>query len=223
MARRAKRVAGAGRGIFSLVRNRQRDFVAAGVFVVGLAVPTPIPFDVRILIAFDAAALAFLGLAWSAMVRANTASMPGHARRHDEGKWIALAIGVVIGSAMTVAVAAELQGAKEGPSAARVALAAATILLSWAFTNTLFALHYAHAYYGEAKHSAQGLEFPGTPDPGYWDFVYFAFVVGTTFQTSDVAVKSSHIRRTVAVQGALAYFFTVVVLAISVNVLASLG
>jgi uncharacterized membrane protein len=47
--------------------------------------------------------------------------------------------------------------------------------------------------------------------------------VGTTFQTSDVAVKSSRIRRTVAVQGALAYFFTVVVLAISVNVLASLG
>jgi uncharacterized membrane protein len=223
MARRAKRVTGAGGGIFSLLRNRWRDFVAALVFALGLGVPAPLAFDVRILIAFDAAALAFLVCAVFAMARADTASMPGHARRHDEGKWTALVIGVAIGTAVIVAVAAELHGAKQDPSAARIGLAAATIILSWAFTNTLFALHYAHAYYGEAKHSAEGLEFPSTPHPNYWDFVYFAFVVGTTFQTSDVAVKSSHIRRTVAVQGALAYFFTVVVLAISVNVLASQG
>jgi hypothetical protein len=93
-----------------------------------------------------------------------------------------------------VAVAAELHG-KEELSAARIALAAATILLSWAFTNTLFALHYAHAYYGEASHSAGGLGFPETEKPDYWDFVYFAFVIGTTFQTSDVEIRSRHIRK----------------------------
>jgi uncharacterized membrane protein len=206
----------------ALVRNRQRDFFAAAVFAAALVVPAPMPFDVRVLIAFDGAAFAFLALAWIAMSRCNTDSMPRLARAHDEGKWTALALGVGIASAVIVAVAAELHGVKE-PSTGRVALAAVTIVLSWAFSNTLFALHYAHAFYGEAKHSAGGLDFPDTPRPDYWDFVYFAFVVGTTFQTSDVAIKSRHIRRTVAVQGALAYFFTVVVLAISVSVLASLG
>jgi uncharacterized membrane protein len=206
----------------SVMRNRSRDFFAAGLFLLGLVLPAPASFDVRVLIAFDAAALAFLVAVAIEMARSPVATMPRRAKTHDEGKWTALVLGVGIATAVVVAVAAELHG-KEESSAAHIALAAATILLSWAFTNTLFALHYAHAYYGEASHSAGGLGFPETEKPDYWDFVYFAFVIGTTFQTSDVEIRSRHIRRTVAAQGALAYFFTVVVLAISVNVVASLA
>jgi len=211
-----------GRFLPSIVRKRPHDFLAAAVLLAGLALPWPLRFDVRVLIAFDAAALVFLVAVWIAMARTGTAEMARRAKDHDEGKWTALAIGVGIAVAVVVAVAAELHGMKE-PAIARVALAATTIVLSWAFTNTLFALHYAHACYGVAAQRAKGLVFPGTDHPDYWDFVYFAFVVGTTFQTSDVAIHSSHIRRIVAAQGALAYFFTVVVLAISVNVVAGLA
>jgi uncharacterized membrane protein len=206
----------------ALLRHRVRDFLAALLFLAGIALPISVPLDVRVLTAFDVAALARLLMAWAAMARTDIADMPRHARDFDEGKWTALALGVATAIAVLIAVAVELKGARE-LSNARIGLAAATIFLSWAFTNTLFALHYAHAYYGEAKHSAGGLNFPGTERPDYWDFVYFAFVVGSTFQTSDVAITSRHIRRTVAVQGALAYFFTVIVLAISVSVIASLG
>ena len=206
----------------ALLRYRVRDFAAALLLLVGLAVPSSMPFDLRALIAFDVAALARLIAAWVAMLRTSVSDMPRHAREHDEGKWTALALGVGIATAVIVAVIIELKGVRE-PSAFRIALAAATILLSWILSNTLFALHYAHAYYGEHAHSAKGLNFPGTERPDYWDFVYFAFVVGSTFQTSDVAITSRRIRRTVTAQAALAYFFTVVVLAISVSVIASLG
>ena len=222
MARDHKASSRRGRFLPSIVRKRPHDFLAAAVLLVGLALPLPLRFDVRVLIAFDAAALVFLAAVWIAMARTGTAEMARRAKDHDEGKWTALAIGVGIAVAVVVAVAAELHGMKE-PAIARVALAATTIVLSWAFSNTLFALHYAHACYGEAPYGVKGLVFPGTDHPDYWDFVYFAFVVGTTFQTSDVAIHSSHIRRIVTAQGALAYFFTVVVLAISVNVVAGLA
>ena len=62
-----------------------------------------------------------------------------------------------------------------------------TVVLSWAFIHTIFALHYAHDFYGARPHES-GLRFPGGGEPDYWDFIYFAFVIGMTFQVSDVAV-----------------------------------
>ena len=80
-------------------------------------------------------------------------------------------------------------------SAADLFLATITILLSWAFTHTIFALHYAHEYYDR---TAGGMAFPGEErEPDYWDFVYFSFVIGMTSQVSDVGVTSKEIRRTV--------------------------
>ena len=101
------------------------------------------------------------------------------------------------------------------------ALAIGTVVLSWTFIHTIFALHYAHEFYGEGRHR-NGLHFPGEGQPDYWDFVYFAFVIGMTFQVSDVAVVHKSVRRLVVVHGVLSFFFTTAIIAMSVNIAAGI-
>ncbi len=84
----------------------------------------------------------------------------------------------------------------------------------------MFALHYAHDYYGEGNR-ANGLIFPGKDKPDYWDFMYFAFVIGMTFQVSDVQVSNRLIRRLVVTHGALSFVFNAAILAVTVNLATS--
>jgi uncharacterized membrane protein len=111
----------------------------------------------------------------------------------------------------------------------RVGLAGLTILCSWFMTHTMFALHYAHGYYSVAdpaedeRSDVGGLEFPGDcHEPDYWDFLYFSFVIGMTFQTSDVAISRRKLRRLTLGHSILAFFFNTVILALSINIMAGL-
>jgi uncharacterized membrane protein len=120
-----------------------------------------------------------------------------------------------------VAIFAELATAKGSTNFGwHAALAVTTIALSWTFIHVLFALHYAHDYYGSGTR-ANGLIFPGDDKPDYWDFAYFAFVVGMTFQVSDVQVSNRLIRRLVVTHGALSFVFNTAILAVSVNLATS--
>jgi uncharacterized membrane protein len=106
----------------------------------------------------------------------------------------------------------------------RIVLASLSMLASWTLTHTMFALYYAHHYYGtgDADHADRGgLQFPGEPTPDYWDFFYFSFVIGMTCQVSDVQVGSRPMRRLVLIHGVLSFFFNAVILALAVNFLAS--
>src|SRR5262249_31805583 len=130
--------------------------------------------------------------------------------------------------AILLAIAFELHGLRDPASGAggRVVLAGLTILLAWFFMNTMFALHYAHDFYGDAEGpteaDARGLDFPGRAEPDYWDFLYFSFTIGMTFQVSDVQIESHRLRRTALAHGVLAFFFNVVVLALTINIIAGL-
>jgi uncharacterized membrane protein len=99
------------------------------------------------------------------------------------------------------------------------ALAIVTVVLSWTFIQAIFALHYAHDFYGTGRR-ANGLKFPDDDKPDYWDFVYFSFVIGMTFQVSDVQVTNKWIRRSVVAHGVLSFFFTTTVVALTVNMAA---
>jgi uncharacterized membrane protein len=104
-----------------------------------------------------------------------------------------------------------------------LALGMGTILLSWLFMHTIFALHYAHEYYGEGRDaSIGGLDFPGGQDPDHWDFLYFSFVIAMTSQVSDVQITSKVVRRLVNIHGVLSFFFNVAVLALMINMVSSL-
>ncbi len=146
------------------------------------------------------------------------------ARALDERAWVILALTV---SAAVVSLGALGFVLQKGaaPSATRVALTCLAVALSWLLAHTTFALHYAHLYYDDVDNRGGpdrgGLQFPGTEPPDYWDFIYYAFVVGMTCQVSDVQVTSRAMRRLTLVHGVLAFFFNTGVLALAVNILAS--
>jgi len=174
------------------------------------------------LLGFDAGALSFMGLQLREFSRATPAGMRKKARHQDAGRWGILWSGVAISTVVLVALGTELEAGKTGGLVA-IVVAAASIMLSWAFLNTLFALHYAHGYYGDYGEQHRGLDFPGGGEPDYWDFAYFAIVIGMTFQVSDVQVTSRELRRMVLIHGVIAFFFNVFIVAVSVNIVAGQG
>jgi uncharacterized membrane protein len=193
--------------------------VIAGV---GACLMSGLGFAQSIVYAFTLAAAAFLAAVMYLFARTgDSESIRTRARKEDPGRRVRLWSGVSVSIVTLVALGLELHAGKSGGLLDLVTCAVA-LLLSWLFMNTLFALHYAHQFYGDDARLQRrgGLEFPGCDDPDYWDFVYFAIVVGMTFQVSDVQVTSRSIRRTVLVHGLVAFVFNMVIIALSVNVVA---
>ena len=157
---------------------------------------------------------------------AMTASAPiaeirKHAALQDEGALALMVLTIVAALASLAAIFAELTADGDNrPGVWPHMLAIATVVLSWAFIHTIFALHYAYDFYGDGKR-ANGLKFPGDDKPDYWDFMYFSFVVGMTFQVSDVAVTNKWIRRSVVAHGIVSFFFSTTVVALTVNMAAN--
>jgi uncharacterized membrane protein len=90
----------------------------------------------------------------------------------------------------------------------------------------LFASKYAHLYYGDhptrKNEIAKGLDIPGDESPDYMDFAYFAFVIGMTFQVSDIEINSKRMRRLVLMHGLISFIFNTVIVALSINVIVNL-
>lgn len=108
-----------------------------------------------------------------------------------------------------------------GHQPAIVALLLVTLALAWLFSNLVYTMHYAHLFYlrGTAGNDRQGLDFPETPEPEYPDFLYFAFTLGMTFQTSDIAVTDKAMRSVVVLHCLAAFIFNLGILAFTINVL----
>ena len=132
---------------------------------------------------------------------------------------------IVAALASLAAIAVELHGIRDSGGAriegGRLMLAGGTILASWIFVHTMFALHYAHDYYAGGDDRG-GLKFPTDTPPDYWDFLYFSFTMGAASQTSDVTVVASRMRRFVLAHTILSFLFNTTVLALAINVGASL-
>lgn len=175
-----------------------------------------------LLLGFDLGALLFLSMLARMFHRATATHMARQACVQDTGRrttlWVAVALSVVV----MVALSTEMHAAKGGGATA-MGMAALSIVLSWLFMNTMYALHYAHGYYGDFGKQHEGLEFPGTKQPDYWDFLYFALVIGMCFQVSDVQITSHTLRRTALLHSVVAFFFNVFIIAISVNIAAGLA
>ena len=187
---------------------------AAGLYAAGL------PLMLALLLGFDAGALVFLVATARVFGRTSAESMRRHAQEQDVGRSGVLWSSVALSCMVMMALWVELRGEGGAGSAIAMLAAAATIILSWLYMNMIFALHYAHGYYGHRNAMHKGLDFPGTEDPDYWDFAYFALVLGMTFQVSDVQIVNRRLRRTALTHSVIAFFFNVFIIAISVNVAA---
>ncbi len=208
-----------------LVRLHARLLISIGVGigVLLLSLGTGWQVATKALIGWDIGVGLYLLLLFLMMARAPVATIRRRAAIQDEGALALLLLCPCAAIASLAAVLLELGTAQTSEAWSQLAFGMGTILLSWLFVHTIFALHYAHEYYGERwDEQVGGLKFPGTQPPDYWDFLYFSFVIAMTSQVSDVAVTGKVIRRLVNAHGVLSFFFNVSVLALTVNMVSSL-
>ncbi|MFM5895075.1 MAG: DUF1345 domain-containing protein [Novosphingobium sp.] len=171
---------------------------------------------------FDIAVTVFIVSLWPLRRDHCADDMLRHSTENDANRGLVLLLTGVISVVVMVAMVAELPAAHNG-SVLAISKLIATLTLGWLFANVIFALHYAHMFYTPANEPggwSGGLEFPGTSEPDYWDFIYFSFTAGMSFAASDVNVRRGDIRRVLVAQCLLAFFFNIGALAFSINVLA---
>jgi len=204
-----------------VVYARPRTFISIAIGIAAFFVlPGSLRLVTRLLISWDIFVAVYLVLVYSLVFSSGLAHIRRNAILQDDGRFLILLVTALGAFASIAAIIFGLDD--QHRSSPELALATATIALSWAAVHTTFALHYAHEYYRGDKPG--GLDFPaGHADekPDYWDFVYFSFVIGMTAQVSDVGVTDKIIRRTATVHGIISFVFNTALVALMVNIAAS--
>ena len=193
-----------------------------GVVALVVAVALGTPASGAVLLGWDAAALTFLALVWLSVAPMNAAATARSAVSEDASRTEGEAVMLGAGTASLVAVGLTLVEAGRSTGATRallIALAVASVVLGWASVHTIYALRYARLYYGKP---AGGIDFNGDDQPSYLDFAYVALTVGMTSQVSDTSLTTPAMRRTAIRHALLAYLFATVVVALTINIVASL-
>jgi len=182
----------------------------------------------KTVLGWDVFALTYVILCWIVYFSRSASQIRLYAQKED-GSRIFVSIIIIIASfasMLTVLLLILSQETTETSKLIYVPLAVSGMLLSWFMVHTVFGFHYAHMYYGDddehpEKH-AEGLSFPKEKAPDYLDFAYFAFVIGMTFQVSDVEITSRRIRRQALAHGLLSFGLNTFVVALTINLIAGL-
>jgi uncharacterized membrane protein len=198
--------------------------------LVALLIPSWLHLPTRILCAWNVGIDCFLALTLWKMAKATPEKMRRYAQHEYEGR-LGILILVIAAACASVLAIGFLLNDKKGIGVSiltlHVILSLMTIVGSWLLVHTIFTLQYAHIYYhidGDRNGSeeSRGLDFPEDCEPDYWDFLYFSFVIGMTSQVSDVQITSRQMRRLALIHGVLSFFFNTSILAMSINIIASL-
>lgn len=200
--------------------------VVIGALVAWLLWPA-LPFPYPMALGWIVGVTLFLAGTAVILSRATPDRMRARARRQDPLRAVLFAVVLAAAAVSFVALGFLLGKDASGHMAVapRILIAGLAVVASWTLTHTIFALHYAHLYYGddplqEGVQDRGGLKFPEERSPDFWDFLYFSFVVGMTCQVSDVQVTSRHMRRMTLGHGVLSFLFNAVILALAVNFIA---
>jgi uncharacterized membrane protein len=207
-----------------VARRRLFSSIIAGLLLLAL-LPGSMWMTKRLLLAWDLTAVIYVVFAFWMFARSTVDTCHRRARLYDEADWVILLLVIVSAAASFAAIFAELADVKAGrePASVGLAIACATVALSWTFTHTIFTLHYANVYYRpDSLGTPGGLKFPGDRPPHYGDFLYYSFVIGCATQTGDVGTVSSAMRRLTLIHGIVAFAFNTAILALMINVGAGL-
>jgi uncharacterized membrane protein len=185
------------------------------------------PATLAALVGWNLAVAAYMALTWRLFLTASEADVRTNAARQDERGWVILLMIVVAVAASVAAIVSTMLSVKhlpQGEQAPAAGLAALTLAASWGMLQTVFAVHYAHAHFNDVAERGEsaGIAFPGDPARSYMDFAYLAICVGATCQVSDPTVTDSRLRNLVTAHAVTAFFYNTAVLALGINILASL-
>lgn len=179
----------------------------------------------RLLVAWNVGAWCYLLTIWLKMVRAHAGDVKRLAGAEDQGAQLVLVLVCVAAVASLAAIIIELAGSGHQDQARRLvhyAFVGGTVLGSWLLIGTIFALHYARLFYSENSDNLPLRFADGERNPDYWDFLYFSFTISVAVQTSDVAVATRALRKTVLAHSVIGFLFNAAILGFSINVAAGL-
>ena len=173
----------------------------------------------RYVAAWCAFAFVLLVMIWFGAMSGDPQRTRRRAAANDPGKNLVLIVifaACVVGFLTAIAVLGHDPASRIHPRVT-IVLALLAIALSWALIHTAMTLRYAHLYYFDDG-SVGGLEIPGCPEPSDYDFAYFAFIIGMTFQTSDVNITDRSIRKLALLHGLISFWFNIAIIAVTVNI-----
>ena len=182
-----------------------------------------------IVITWCAFAFSYILSSWLVMFSRSVAEIKKMAQK-DDGSGIFVIVFTIIASfaaMVTVLMLVIASKTEDKNEILRVSICFSSVMLSWFLVHTIFTFHYAHLFYdadiATTTSIKKGLSFPCEDDPDYLDFAYFSFVVGMTFQVSDVEVTTKKMRRLVLLHGLLAFMLNTFVVALAINFIAGLS
>ena len=173
----------------------------------------------KIMICWDGFGLIYLALSWMTFMNTNSVKIRKIAISQDKIHFLIFIILIIAAVFSLFAIILLLSNEKQNWQMNVTVVYILGSIISWSLLHTVFGFHYAHMYYGSDsfKENKRGLIFPEEYDPDYIDFAYFSFIIGMTFQVSDVSVKSRQIRRFVLLHSLLSFAFNTFILALIVN------
>jgi uncharacterized membrane protein len=200
-----------------------RTALSAGAgLVAGVVVSLLVAWQAAILVGWVVAAASNLAWTWSRVGGLDAEATRRHAGIEDPSQAYAESIVIAAGVALLAAVGLLLlhAGRTHGSTKAYlITIGVVSVMVSWATVHTIYMLRYTRAYY---RNDSSGVDFNEDDAPAYLDFAYLAFTIGMTFQVSDTDLTSKAVRRIALGHGLLSYLFGAVIVALSINVVASL-
>ncbi|WP_276348932.1 DUF1345 domain-containing protein [Daejeonella sp. JGW-45] len=188
--------------------------------------------SVHYMITWLAYALSSIILAWITILTSHPAEVKHEAHDQDSSRTLVFLFAVAAAFASLFAILILLQGSGDSSKpdlAYQIIIPFACVMSSWWLVHTIFTLRYAHFYYCDMDNDKkgenvkpEGLIFPGEKEPDYLDFTYFSFVIGMTFQVSDIQITSRRIRRLVWMHGVLSFAFNTIIVALTINIVSGL-
>jgi uncharacterized membrane protein len=205
-----------------LAMRRTGAALAAGVLVLVVTLVLGTSWPVALTGSWGVVALVIVASVWIRIYPLSAEQTKARARAEDFSRptsdLVVLVASVASLGAIgyTVHRAAHAHGATKG---LLIALAIAVVALSWLTVHTLYLLRYGDLYYGDP---VGGIDFNDDEPPDYHDFAYLALTIGMTFQVSDTSLTSNAMRRVAIRHALLSFLFVAVILALSINTVATL-
>jgi uncharacterized membrane protein len=215
--------------IFVRMHPLQRILLSLGVALISFFATRNLHLNtvLTVTILWDAFALSFIGSSWIVFFIRPVEDIIKQANKEDGSKLFVMISILITSFASMFAVLLLILSKEQSPDRVvlTVILSVIGMMLSWIMVHTIFTFHYAHLYYFNGLDDTpdnEALDFPATAKPDYLDFAYFSFVIGMTFQVSDVTINSRLLRRTTLAHAILSFALNTFVVALTINLIAGL-
>jgi uncharacterized membrane protein len=209
-----------------------RLWIGLGVALAMFFLSHKTPLAIRFILVWSSFCFTILFLLWAIILTTSASEVRVIAGRQDSSRvaiFIFVLFAAVVSLFAIIFLMRTLPNPKEVGYPFHVGFAILSVILSWIMIHTIYAIRYTHIYYNilyderiTQKEHKGGLIFPSDEPPDYFDFAYFSFVIGMTWQVSDVQITSKRLRRIVLFHALLSFLYNTVIVALTINIISGL-